>query len=188
MNAISPIGHNNPPDPDEICRLLEYDRETGVFLWKRRSRQYFPNDNLHLSWNEQYAGNRAGVADGKGYTLINILGRRYRAHRVAVCMVNKKWPTCHIDHINGDPSDNRIENLREVNWAENNKNAKLRKDSTSGICGVSFWKRTSKWKAQIQSNGKKHHLGYFDTLEGAAAARLSAERDLNFHPNHGRRQ
>lgn len=91
-----------------------------------------------------------------------------------------------IDHINGDPKDNRWANLRSVISAENAKNQKRRKDNTSGVCGV-YWREDSrKWRAMIGHNGRLIRVGTFERKEDAIAARLAAQQKLDYHPNHGR--
>lgn len=76
-----------------------------------------------------------------------------------------------VDHINGNPLDNRKENLRLVTSTINNQNARKRKDGlTSRFKGVSWCKMSNKWKAQIQVNGKKMGLGSYAIEELAAAA------------------
>lgn len=94
------------------------------------------------------------------------------------------WPQ-HIDHINGDRLDNRIENLREVDRAENMKNMRMPADNTSGFVGVT--RHYEKWKAQITVNGKHIYLGRFDHKKDAIAARIAANRKFGFHENHGSR-
>ena len=80
-----------------------------------------------------------------------------------------------IDHINGKPNDNRIENLRIVTHEENMKNVKLPSNNTSGYKGVYYSTLEQKWKAAIRVNKKQKHLGTFETKEDAIAARLKAE-------------
>lgn len=74
------------------------------------------------------------------------------------------------DHVSGTSLDNRRDNFREASRPENAWNSKIKSDNTSGYRGVSFFARMSKWKAQINASGKRHHLGYFDTPELAYAA------------------
>jgi hypothetical protein len=75
-----------------------------------------------------------------------------------------------VDHINGNPLDNRKENLRLVNQQQNNFNKKIDKRNTSGYKGVFRMKDRPKWKATIGFQGKVLHLGFFDTKEEAALA------------------
>lgn len=72
------------------------------------------------------------------------------------------------DHKDRNSLDNQRHNLRFCTRAQNNQNAALRKDSTSGYKGVSFYELTRRWKATIGYNNKLIHLGYYDTSEEAA--------------------
>ena len=80
-----------------------------------------------------------------------------------------------IDHINGNVYDNRKSNLRVVEGSNNAKNLKLYTNNKSGHKGVSFSKRENRWKAYIQSDNQKIHLGTFLIYEDAVRAREQAE-------------
>lgn len=67
------------------------------------------------------------------------------------------------DHINGDTLDNRRCNLRVATHKENLTNRGMQRNNTAGFKGVSVYKRTGKYTAQIHVDSIKHHLGYFDT-------------------------
>lgn len=84
----------------------------------------------------------------------------------------------YIDHINNNKSDNTIENLRWCTRQENGRNRVLNSNSTSGIKGVSYDKNFNKWKAYVQANGKRQHLGLFNTLEEAKIARQKKANEL----------
>lgn len=86
------------------------------------------------------------------------------------------WPE--VDHRNGDGLNNRRENLRRVSRTQNNANARLRKDSTSGFKGVSWQKRDRTWYARIVVSGQRRFLGCFRTAEEAARAYDAAAREL----------
>lgn len=75
-----------------------------------------------------------------------------------------------IDHIDGNPLNNKKSNLRVCTNAENTRNCGKRVNNTSGYKGVSWHKYVKKFFAQIGSNGQKIHLGYFDGVEDAARA------------------
>ena len=81
-----------------------------------------------------------------------------------------------VDHINGIPYDNRKENLRVVTRIQNQANMKLRKDSSTGVKGVYFYK--NKYQASMVVNHKKYHIGSFDSLEKAQRAYKKAEEEL----------
>jgi hypothetical protein len=85
----------------------------------------------------------------------------------------------HIDHINGDKTDNRRANLRIVSPQINQVNRKrLNRNNTSGVRGVSFRPRrsaTRPWHAQISVAGKTLYLGLFESRELAIEARKAAE-------------
>ncbi len=84
-----------------------------------------------------------------------------------------------IDHINGNKSDNRIDNLRLATFSENSWNAEKRSDNTSGHKGVSFDKRRGVWVAYINAYGKRKHLGRFYLIEDAYKAYEKASIDIH---------
>ena len=150
---------------------LQYLEDTGEFRWISAPNHYT-------------VGNAAGSLDGQGYRRISIDGRLYKAHRLAWAFVYGEMPISEIDHINGNRDDNRISNLRLANRFINTQNVSTRKDSTSGYMGVSFYRPTGKWKAQIKCAGKTTHLGYHLTPELAHAAYMDAKQKL--HPGFAR--
>tara|TARA_R110000803_G_scaffold4467_1_gene15036 strand:- start:32 stop:511 length:480 start_codon:yes stop_codon:yes gene_type:complete len=107
------------------------------------------------------------------YIQIKINKRMYYLHRIIYKYFNEEWDITdistnnQIDHININPFDNRIENLRVVNQSQNQRNKNKLKNCSSIYKGVSLYKRDKKWKAQITINGKSKHLGLFETEEEA---------------------
>jgi hypothetical protein len=174
----------------ELLReLISYDAHTGALTWLQRREDHFASDQRRACgrWNSRYANGPALTAvEAAGYLHGDMMGKRYKAHRVAWALYHGEWPAEFIDHINGDPADNRIENLRVVSQQINAQNQKLGKANKSGVIGVCWSPLHGKWSAQIKTNRVKHHLGLFDHLEDAAAVRKAAERRFGFHPNHGR--
>ena len=83
-----------------------------------------------------------------------------------------------IDHIDRNPSNNSLSNLRLATRTENARNNSGHRNSGSKHSGVSFYKRQNKWQAYIRVNRKLVHLGYFDTEQQAAEKRLQAENTL----------
>lgn len=82
-----------------------------------------------------------------------------------------------VDHINRNPLDNRICNLRTCTQQNNCFNKSMQCNNTSGVAGVTWDKSRNKWLAQIQINKKNKYLGRFATLEEAIAARQQAEME-----------
>ncbi len=121
------------------------------------------------------AGTIAGSRDALGRVRIQIDGENHYAHRLIFFMVKGRWPEGEIDHIDGNPANNRWSNLREATRTENNRNRSTQSNNTSGVTGVVWLARRGKWRASIVVNRRKIHLGYFTEFEEAVAARCAAE-------------
>lgn len=94
-----------------LLNLLKYDRKSGLLFWKTTSRN-------------AKKGNIAGtLSKHNGYRIIQLGKKLYPIHRIIWFLEKQKWPSS-IDHINGNRSDNRIENLRECTQRENCINKK----------------------------------------------------------------
>ena len=115
------------------------------------------------------AGDIAGNKRPDGYKEVRFMGRKYLVHRMIFCMFYGYVPN-EIDHINGDKSDNRIENLRAVTRKENSLNQRRRGTNTSGYKGVTWSKTAKKWLARANTYCKHKCIGFFDTKEKAAEA------------------
>lgn len=144
--------------------ILDYNPDTGIFTRKVSTS------------NSVKVGAVAGCPGGGGYLLIMIQRRLHLAHRLAWLYMHGEWPKLTIDHINRNRSDNRIANLRDVSHKQNQQNKSKSSTNTSGHPGVSWYKPYSKWVAKIKHNYKHIHLGYFENLEDAVAARKAAEK------------
>lgn len=145
---------------------LTYSPETGIFIRNKSS-------------GGKLAGCNAGGIHSEGYIYISLRGKRYFAHRLAWLYMTGENPSQLIDHINGNRSDNRFENLRLATKSQNGRNAKVRKDSTSGIKGVRFERNLNKWTASIFHGKKRIHLGVFESSDLAYQARESAAKRLH---------
>jgi hypothetical protein len=187
------MNENEIITPKSLRKLLSYDKKSGLFYWKKRtSNQKYDNfqisEEICKSWNTRFAGKQAFTGKfNTGYHHSAIFKKKILAHRAAWAITYGYWPST-IDHINGDRSDNRIENLREVTASENARNRAMQSNNTSGKMGVSWSKSKRKWSSYIKINKVKRHLGYFDNFNDAALARKRAEAQLGFHSNHGRPQ
>lgn len=156
-------------------QILNYDKDSGVFSWRN------PNSNRVKK------DDSPGSIDWKGYLIITIDSRRYRAHRLAWVYTYGEMPKYQIDHINQDKLDNRISNLREVTNLENHKNMPARKDNKSGYTGVHFDRVKNRWVSFIYDNKKRVHLGTFKNKLDAIDKRKCAEVEYGYHENHGRK-
>ena len=170
------------PSPSVLRQLLRYDAETGKLFWRHRGGEWFDCPGKAARWNGRRAGQEAFVAvHRQGYKQGQLFGHSVRAHRVVWAVVHGYWPSV-IDHIDGNVDNNRIENLRQVTHAENCRNARVRKDNTSGTPGVRWHKANRKWVAMIGNR----YLGIFDDFADAQRARASALQEAGYHANHGR--
>ncbi len=106
-----------------------------------------------------------------GYLHTNIQGKTWYQHRLVWLFFNEDLPPV-IDHIDGNKSNNRIENLRAADHTQNKHNVPKRRHNTTGAKGVVFHpKCTGKpYQAKIVSHGRTHSLGYYATVAEAAAA------------------
>jgi hypothetical protein len=157
----------------DLVRVLRYDRVTGKFFWRVRRGARGP------------VGGEAGCIGQKGYVLIRLFRRTYRAHRLA-------WLYCHgylpddleVDHMNGRPADNRLSNLRVTTHAGNMENQRrARTDNRSGVLGVRVETRNPgrPFVARIVVAGEKLRLGSFATPGEAHSAYVQKKRQVHVH-------
>lgn len=119
-----------------------------------------------------------GTIRKDGYIKISYKRNSLLAHRVVWAIHYGRMPTDIIDHINGDKTDNRISNLREVNKSINGQNRKTAtKKNPTGYLGVHL--HAGKYCASIKFNGKKIHLGRYETAEEAHKVYLEEKRKLH---------
>jgi len=167
--------------PDIVRKLLRYEPETGRLFWHHRARSLFPSDRGYAAWNAAFAGKQAFTStDPDGYRQGSILARKMRAHRVVWCHYYGAWPTHQIDHLNGDRSDNRIVNLRDVPNVINARNMKPRIQGR--YPGVVRSRKGDKWHVTITIDYKTKFIGAFNRREDAIAARRAAELRAGFRP------
>lgn len=150
---------------ERLRELLEYFPATGEFIWKRNK-------------GKQIAGTSANRVTDSGYRIVMLDRENYRQHRLAFFYMTGEWPTEFVDHINGDKSDNRWENLRECSKSQNGFNVGTKCTNTSGFKGVSWRQDRNKFRAYTRIKGQIKHLGYFDDPELADLVVTSA-RELH---------
>lgn len=147
---------------------LAYDPNTGIFTWRTAHGQRCK------------IGAPAGTLHPDGYVVIETGGKGYRAHRLAWYFMTGEWPSGQIDHIDGVRHNNRWANLRDVSAQLNTQNQRgATKRNKCGFLGVYPHVTAGKWRAQITANGKKTHIGLFDSPELAHAAYVSVKRQLH---------
>ncbi len=134
----------------------------------------------------RHAGNQKAGADAVrwtvcGYGTVSMLATAIPAHRIVWAAHHGQWPRQLIDHIDGNPSNNAIANLRDVNAFVNRQNQRVaRRDSRSGLIGAIWLSQRQCWKAEIRVNGKKRMIGRYKSPQEAHAAYVAAKRLL--HP------
>lgn len=148
---------------------LNYDPETGIVTWAVAGRGI-------------KKGAEVGCVGSHGYRVVNIERKSYRVHRLAWFLAYGEWPQGEIDHINGNPRDNRLANLRAVTRAENSQNRwHAMRNSQHGFLGATWNCQHRRWQAKIMANKVPHHLGYFDTAEAAHTAYMAAKSRLHIN-------
>lgn len=140
----------------ELHRLLTYDPMTGELRRK-------------TTMGNRAAGQLTGSVEPKGYLKVAVNKRRLKAHVIAWAMHYGQWPGAQVDHINLNPADNRIANLRLATNQQNCANKRLYKNNSSGIKGV-HQARSGRWVAAIKINYVRIQLGTFETKNAAAEA------------------
>lgn len=154
-------------DAEQLKRVLQYVPETGAFLWTARV-------SIRVS-----IGGRAGFVSDRGYWMLKFRGRRYQQHRLAWLYMTGDWPRGDIDHVNGDPLDNRWVNLRDVSKSVNQQNRRMAQtNNTLGIHGVSR-RKSGRFVARIKVDGRLISLGTFRTAEEASAAVIGGKRQFH---------
>lgn len=143
-----------------------FDYQDGELFWK-------------VDRRKTKVGAKAGRTKSNGYCEVRLDGRLQGTHRLIFIMFHGFLPRI-IDHIDGNPSNNAIENLREATHAENMRNSKRPKNNTSGFKGVYFDKRNKTWIAQCVKDNRNNYLGSFDDIHEAANAVLQFRKE-----NHG---
>lgn len=166
---------------EHLRQLFRYDPETGNLYWLKRGVEWFHREQDMHRWNTCFAGRVAGGVRGAGHVFVAIQNRSYLVHRIIWAIVTGDWPKGEIDHINGNPADNRWSNLRDVSHKENQRNLRRETVSVSGCSNI--YPQAGKYRVKV---GRKH-IGYFSDLSEAKLARDNAYRELGFHENHGKR-
>jgi HNH endonuclease len=153
------------PPTGLLRELLHYDPETGSLTWKIRRHGV-----------GGYPGHTAGYSIDTYKTLyVKIDGVLYQVPYIIWKMMTGRDFVERITYIDGDRSNNRWHNLREVNRSKLALTYRKPKNNKTGFKGVMFDNDNVKYRAQIRYRRKHYHLGSFDRIEDAIAARKKAE-------------
>jgi len=155
-----------------IRERIEYDPETGIFRWISP-----------LKSMARWRGRIAGCLNSHGYIQIMVFGEVYQAANLAWLYMTGESPDL-LDHINGNRSDNRFSNLREVTASGNARNMRVRPNK-EGHTGISWDKPYSRYKVRISAGGRRIFVGHSKELSEAIELRKAAERRYGYTERHG---
>ncbi len=149
------------PTMTTINELLRY--KEGRLYWRVQPARNVP------------ARSRAGSLSAMDkYETVYIKGKRYLTHRL-VFLMHKGYLPKRLDHKDGNKLNNCIGNLRECTASQNSMNGKIRTNNKSGLTGVTWNKKYSKWQSWISIDKKLKCLGGFTNIFDAACSRISAQ-------------
>jgi hypothetical protein len=149
------------PSQERLKELFDYSPETGLLSWRSLKKP------------------RLGCVSSHGYLRVKIGRRVYSVHRVIWKMVTGHEPPSIIDHIDGDPLNNKISNLRGTDRSGNQQNKRIQINNRSGFKGVSWQSSHKSWQACIMSGGKSHWLGRYKNIDDAVKVVSEARNRLH---------
>jgi len=156
----------------EVQMLAKHDVGAAFRYTPEDGRLWWINYVRRPSWNGREAGNNTA----NGYRKIKFRGQQLLTHRVAWLLYYGVWPKGDIDHIDGNPLNNRIGNLRDVSRRTNLQN-QVHAQARDPARLVGATRKNGKWMAQININGKSKYLGLFTTAHEAHKVYLNAVRE-----------
>lgn len=166
---ISKKGPDRSLTQARLKELFEYDQLTGIFTRRIATGRH----GCHK------AGEIAGTHHPDGCVHIGLNHTTWKAHRLAWLYVHGAMPTGVIDHINGNRSDNRIANLRDVTQSVNLQNMRRAKStSKTGFLGAVPLKN-GRFAACLVVDGRNKQVGVYPTPELAHQAYVAAKRQLH---------
>ena len=139
---------------ESMFDFIRYDKKNGKLFWQKRKLQM-----------QAKVGDECGCLKRDGYKYFKFNGVAYLQHRIIWHIEKGASSEKVLDHINGNRSDNRIENLREASARENCQNQKRHR--AGRLVGAIFKKQINKFIGQIRIDGICKHLGTFETEQDA---------------------
>lgn len=158
-------------DADFVRSILRLDATCGKLYWIAPSKYHAEKTGLE-------AGTPTPSRGGKVYVNVTINGRKYKRSRLVFLMTRGHWPHPCVDHINGDSTDDRPENLRQATVTENAWNHKRRSRRINLPMGVRIFHSSGRFQARISHEKKQIHLGCYDTAEEAHSVYLTKRKEL----------
>ena len=159
------------PDQETLLNLFKYS--DGFLYWKSSNT------------NAVKAGGLAGSKSSSGYLCVLVKNKLQLVHRVIFMMHNGYAPKI-VDHIDGNPMNNKIENLRDATKSQNCWNSKTRTTNSSGFKNVSWHSKSKKWLVRLRANGKEVYVGIFGDIEDANKSAIEARKKYHgAFANHG---
>lgn len=138
-------------------------------------KEYFEYRDGNLFWKKCDAkwvkvGSLVGSLRKDGYRMSKFKGKKWLVHRLIYLWHYGELPAM-LDHIDKNPENNRIENLRPTDKRLNGYNRNAPVNSSSGVPGVSWDTKQQKWAVRFKKNGKYEFHGYYSDKEEAIYVR-----------------
>jgi hypothetical protein len=175
---------------DIIVELVAYDAASGALTWLHRTAAHF-TDGVRTAaekcarWNGKLAGKAVHLSDRR--PIIVFCGHKAPRAHIAFRLGHGHWPVGVIDHIDGNCANDALDNLRDVNVSDNNRNRRTPVNNTSGHIGVHYCRRAKRWIARlVDDHGKKIEVGRSASRDVAIAAWEASPLRNRYHKNHGR--
>jgi hypothetical protein len=138
-----------------------FEYRNGVLYWKHDRR------------SNKLKGKKVGALSSTGRLGVKLLGKQYLVHRIIYAMHHGNCAE-YVDHIDGNPLNNKIENLRAATMSENAINSKPRAKTKSGVKGVTWHGRDKLWHVRLRVGGEQKSFGYFkDLVEATSVAKAA---------------
>jgi hypothetical protein len=166
-----------------IKQLMHYDPHTGVCIWLPRfpwmfsDTEHFSAETICKQWNSRWAGKPAGTINPNGHLEAKVFRKSYKLHALIWLYQTGGWPSERINHENDCLTDNRWFNLRQGTYAQTSARRRTTSKSGTWLRGAYPTHRRGKakpWRASITIEGKRLHLGVYDTELEAHEAYLAA--------------
>lgn len=155
---------------DRMKEFFKPDFTAGSLIWRARKE----TDYRIGTWNKRFAGRPAGRINSSGYVQLTVrideIRSYIQAHRLLMAFSIGDWVSTEwaVDHIDNDPMNNCLSNLRICTNPQNAKNRKLNANNTSGFKGVSWAEKYDAWAVNIQCDNTTRFCGHFQNKLDAA--------------------